>query len=205
MNEKDLLEAINSALKDKGKRKFLQSMELIINFKNVDFSRPENRLSLDVKLPREVKKTNIVIIAEDRKIISEVKERGDVTLIKGSDLQNYTKAKMKKLAENSEFFVEPKLMAEVGKKYKFLPQSGRMRPLINIKTIDQVKGMVHIRSKGKYIPTVQCIVGHENMKPEEILENAIAVINSIKGRIPESNFRSIYFKLTMGSPVKVIA
>jgi ribosomal protein L1 len=41
------------------------------------------------------------------------------------------------------------------------------------------------------------------MQPEKILENALAVINAIKNKISESNFKSIYFKLSMGSPVKV--
>jgi large subunit ribosomal protein L1 len=104
MNEKGLLEAINEALKDKGKRKFKQSLELIVNFKNIDFSKPENRISLDVKLPHEVKSTDIVIIADDPKIISEAKGL-NVTLIKGSELGSYTKSKMKRLAKNSEFSI----------------------------------------------------------------------------------------------------
>ena len=36
---------------NKGKRKFKQSVELAINFKNIDFSKQDNRLNMEILLP----------------------------------------------------------------------------------------------------------------------------------------------------------
>ena len=36
---------------NKGKRKFKQSVELAVNFKDIDFSKQDNRLNLDIILP----------------------------------------------------------------------------------------------------------------------------------------------------------
>ncbi|MEM2174299.1 MAG: hypothetical protein QXI58_01545, partial [Candidatus Micrarchaeia archaeon] len=155
MEKEKIIEALKKALEDKGKRKFTQTMEFILNFKGVDFSKPENRISLDVQLPHEVRKTQVVVIADDKKIVSEAKNAG-LMVISWAEFQNYTKGKVKEMAKSTEYLVEPKLMAEIGKKYRFLAASGKLRPFVNPKIASSLKNLVHLRSKGKYIPTLQC-------------------------------------------------
>ena len=52
LDKKKLSEALAKMLEDKGKRKFVQSAELIINMRGIDFSKSENRLNLDIVLPK---------------------------------------------------------------------------------------------------------------------------------------------------------
>ena len=52
MDKKKLQDALTKALEGKGKRKFTQSVELIVNFRGIDFTKPENRLNLDIALPK---------------------------------------------------------------------------------------------------------------------------------------------------------
>ena len=52
MDTKKLTDALNKAMEEKGKKKFKQSVEIIINIRSVDLSKSENRLNLDILLPK---------------------------------------------------------------------------------------------------------------------------------------------------------
>ena len=48
LDKKTVAEAVAIALADgKGKRKFTQSVDLAINFRDVDFKKPENKLNIE--------------------------------------------------------------------------------------------------------------------------------------------------------------
>lgn len=53
MNEKDIVKIIQKILDEKHnkKRKFKQSIDLVINIKGVDFSDPKNRIEEEILLP----------------------------------------------------------------------------------------------------------------------------------------------------------
>jgi len=54
-------------------------------------------------------------------------------------------------------------------------------------------------------PVIQCRVGTENMKDEELAENIQAVLKVIEGKMKSGikNIKSIHVKTTMGAPVKI--
>jgi large subunit ribosomal protein L1 len=54
-------------------------------------------------------------------------------------------------------------------------------------------------------PVIQCRVGTENMKEEELVENIQAVLKVIEGKMKRGikNIKSIHIKTTMGAPVKI--
>ena len=200
-------EVIQEVLKEKGKRKFLQSVEMSINFRSIDFSKPENRLNLDITLPKgRGKKENKVVVIGSEKVVSEAKNLGIETILV-NDIQNYDLKKVKKMANNSFFLAEPKAMGIVAKHWgRVLGPRGKIpRPLIGDmkKAVEQVKKSVRIQTKGKYLPTIHTFIGEENMDADSLAENAEAVINEIKKKVPEGNIKSIYFKLTMSKPVKM--
>jgi len=89
---------------------------------------------------------------------------------------------------------------------KFLAPRGKMPIIIreNLKAlIERYKKCIRINLKMS--PIIQCAVGTEQMKDEEIAENVLAVINFLKERLPkgENNIGKIYLKLTMGKPIEV--
>jgi large subunit ribosomal protein L1 len=77
-------------------------------------------------------------------------------------------------------------------------------PNANIKEqIQKHQKMVLLRMRGQ--PVLQCRVGSEGMKDEEIAENVQAVVRRIEAKLKRGikNFRSVYLKTSMGSSVKV--
>jgi large subunit ribosomal protein L1 len=209
MDKKTILNAINKALEDKGKRKFVQSVEMIINFRDIDFTKPENRLNLDIILPEGKGKQQKVVVFADGQTALDAKNAGADEIFDSegmTKLKNDTK-KLKELIKTSEFIAQPNLMVSVGKVLgQALSKKGKLpRPITgSVKdAIEQARKRVRLISKGKYLPVVQCVIGSEQMTPEQIAYNFEAVYEKIKSKIPESNIKSIYVKLSMGKPVKV--
>ncbi|MEM0201393.1 MAG: hypothetical protein QXD23_03230, partial [Candidatus Micrarchaeaceae archaeon] len=63
---------------------------------------------------------------------------------------------------------------------------------------------VNIRSKGKYLPTIHSIVGTEDMDPVKLYENINEILDNIKKKVGVNNVRSVYVKLTMSKPIKIM-
>ncbi len=200
--------ALEKALEDKGKRNFLQSVEMAINFRGVDFTKAENRINLDVPLPKgRGKKPNKVVIVCDENMAKEAKEAGADLIILPDELPNYgDKKKLKKLAKDHVFLVQPQLMAQAARYMaRILGPRGKIpKPLVGKvdDAIAKAKRSVRLATRGKFLPTLHCFIGTEDMSIEDLLENAEAVVDAIKTKVPEGNIKSIYFKLTMGKAAK---
>jgi len=58
--------------------------------------------------------------------------------------------------------------------------------------------------KTKDQPHTQTFIGTEDQKVEDLVENAMAVLNVIEGKIKSPSYiKAIYVKTTMGKPVRV--
>lgn len=210
MERKKLTEAINKALEDKGKRKFTQSLEIIINARGVDFAKSENRVNIDVVLPKGKggKALKACVIAEGG-VADQAKKSGADLVIFPGDIPSYADPKnLKDLAENYFLLAQPNLMGQVAKSLgQYLGKRGKLpRPIVgNVKDmIERSKNSIRVTTKGKYLPVLQAFVGTEEMPPEELTENAETVYDAVKAKIGgEGNVKSVYVKLTMGKPVRV--
>jgi large subunit ribosomal protein L1 len=62
-----------------------------------------------------------------------------------------------------------------------------------------------VRVRVKDAPVVQCLVGKENMKDEEIAENAEAILKFLETKLPKgkNNIGRVMLKTTMSKPVKI--
>jgi large subunit ribosomal protein L1 len=204
-----LTKALEKALEDKGKRKFVQSVEMAINFRGVDFSKAENRINVDVALPKgRGKKANKVVVICDENLEREAKEAGADLIILPSQLPDYAdKKKLKALAKDHFFLVQPNLMAQAARYLgRYLGPRGRIpKPLVgNVKAaVEQARRWVRLANRGKFLPTLHAFIGTEEMDVKDLVENAEAVLDAIKSKVPESNIKSVYVKLTMGKAVKV--
>jgi large subunit ribosomal protein L1 len=211
MKDDKLLQAIKEAKEKSKKRNFTQTVELILNFQKVDFTKPENRIDVEVFLPKgRGKERKVCIIAGDELIV-EAKKHGDLVIHK-NDLEKYDRKKAKKLAQEYDVFIaQADLMPLVGrilgpalgprgKMPKPVPPNAKLEPLI-----ERMKNTIRIRTKGKFLPTVQAPIGVETMDDNELLENAKAVINTVVEKLPNKfgNIKSIFVKTTMGPAVRV--
>jgi large subunit ribosomal protein L1 len=209
MDKKKLTDAVGKAFEGKGKRKFKQSVELIVNFRGVDFTKSENRLNIDISLPggKGGKEPKIAVIAEEA-IGAQAKTAGADLIIPPADLATWAgKEKQKEILEYS-LLSQPNLMGQVAKNLgQFLGPRGKLpRPIIgNVRElIENAKKSVRIASKGKFLPVAQCFVGTEEMKPEQIADNINSVYEAIVAKVSEGNIKSVFVKLSMGKPVRVM-
>ncbi len=209
MDRKKLTDAIEKALESKGKKKFVQSVEIIVNMRGINFSKSENRLNLDITLPKGKgeKEQKVAVIAEDA-IADEAKKAGAELIISPDDIASYAEpAKLKDLANNYVLLAQPNLMGQVAKSLgQYLGKRGKLpKPIVGkvAPLLVRSKNGVRIVSKGKYLPVAQSLIGTEKMDAEDLTENAETVYDAIKAKVSEGNIKSVYVKFTMGAPVRV--
>jgi large subunit ribosomal protein L1 len=209
LDRKSVQKAVQTALSEsKGKRKFKQSVDLAINFKDVDFKKPENRLNLDIPLPHAPKNAKIAIFA-DGQLAVDAKKHAD-HVYSGADIASIAQDP-KKQAELLQYnlLAQPQLMAQIGKSLgQFLGAKGKLpkpimpaTPLANL--VDATKRTISIRTKGKYLPSVHCIIGKEDMTEDQLVENILTILENVERKIPEPNIGAVYVKTTMGKPARV--
>ncbi len=196
---------------NKGKRKFKQTVELAVNFKGIDFTNQNNRLNLAVTLPNGRGKTNkVAIFASDRPIIEEAQKNG-IEVIKAEDIPTIATDKQK-LAELAKYslMAQPSLMPTIAKYLgQYLGPRGKMpKPLLPgtslSKMVEQLNKQVVVKTGGKFLPTVHCPIGTEDMEPKKIFENMQEVLNNIIAKTGKNNIKSVYVKLTMSKPLKLM-
>ncbi len=196
---------------EKGKRKFKQSVELAINFKGIDFSKQDNRLNMEIILPYSKGKVGkAAIFATDRNFITKAQQLG-VEVLDGTKIDSIAndKEKLNSLL-NYELLSQPNLMPEIAKKLgQFLgPRNKMPKPVFSPeeleKFVSNISKRITIKSKGRFLPTVHCVVGSEDMKPEEIFENIKEVINNISKKVSPNHLKSIYVKLSMSKPLRLL-
>ena len=203
--------AFNTALADKGKRKFTQTAELMLNFTSIDFNKQDNRLNLDILLPTgKGKEMKIGVFTDGGQVAMDAKNAG-FTVIGSDEIAKLgaDRPKLKALAKTHEFLAEPKLMMVVGKSLgQFLGTRDKLpKPLVGAQMAalaDKARRSVKLKSKGKYLPVAQCAVGTENMSADDLAENAYTVYDAVRSKVGGDFFiKSVMVKLSMGKPVKV--
>ncbi|BCS90614.1 MAG: 50S ribosomal protein L1 [Candidatus Micrarchaeota archaeon] len=197
---------------NKKKRRFLQTVDLIVNIKGYDFSKQENRANFDIRLPngRGSKKFNIVIFADDTNIV-QAANKLNATVIDGksiSQMQN-DKQKLKLLLNRYTIsLAQPNLLPVIARALgPVLGPKGKLpKPIAgNLEAaVTNAINTVSIKSKGKYIPTLQCAVGTEDMESNKIVENIDAVLDAIIKKYGRNNIKSVYIKLTMAEPLRIM-
>ncbi len=202
-------------------RKFDESIDLIINIKDVNLNDPKNRIDKEIILANEViskEKPNICVIASDE-ILLEAKKIGLDTI--DSDglvtLNNEEKKVKKKFAKKYDFFVvEDKMMRDVARYLaRFLGPLGKMpKPFPTgygiISTTDDLRVAFDrykkvIRVQMKKQPIIFIKIGRKSMEFDKLFENMKTVVNFIGDQMPHkfNNFKSMFLKSTMGKPVKI--
>lgn len=207
-----ILEALREARKMTPKRRFEQSIELMINLKDIDLKRPENRVNLRVRLPNGVGKRRILVFASGD-LSRRAREAGADEVIEPGEMEKMAadkKEAKRRLKDFDVFVAEAPLMPLVGRVVgPILGPRGKMPtpvpPQASIEeVIDRERRMVILRSRDK--PYVMCLVGMEGMKDEEVAENIEAIFSTLLRVLKKGigNIKSAYLKLTMGPAVKLL-
>ncbi len=210
--DKTILEdALKKALERSGKRKFKQSVEMIIVLRDFDPKSPEGRIREIVFLKKGLgKKQNICVVAEGDMAL-KAKDSGAYMVLSREDLQELqgNRKKAKKIAEACDWvLVRTDLMALAGRTLgPALGPRGKIPvpvpPNADISSfIKRYENAVIVRVKDQ--PQIMCRIGTEDMGIKDLVENAETILSVLEGKIRGPyNIEKIIFKTTMGTPVVV--
>jgi len=204
----DLKEAIKGARNSK--RNFKQTFDIIISLKNIDLKRPENRIKLDVSLPKGTGKPVKSALIVDA-LLPLTKELENVIVITKDDLEKLNKKQVKKIASDVSFFIaEAPLMPLVGKQLGQVLAPKGMMPKPLPPTLKDLKTPIEkfsrdVKVNVKTSPVVQAPIGTEDMSDDDVYANAKAIISAVSTALPRGRdqMRSMMIKTSMGKPVKV--
>lgn len=203
--EQQLREALVELRKTE-ERKFVQTVDFIINLQKFDLKKTP--ISLLVKIPHKSK---------DKKVAGFFETKSQyVDTITEAEFKNYSeKNKLKHLARKYDFFIaQAKLMPKVATVFgKVLGPSGKMpSPQLGIllnadeKAIAEVKEKINTSIKIKLKEaSIKLSIGKQNMKDSEIIENAMTIYNELLKHLPKErdNVKNLEIKFTMTKPIKI--
>lgn len=230
VDDKLLKKSINAAIehsvmkkegfKDKV-RKFDESIDLIINLKDLNLNDPKQRIDKEILLPNNnitSDKPNVCVIASDE-ILLEARNLGLETIDNDGlvQLNNEEKKVKKKFVKKYNFFiVEDKMMPSVARYLaRFLGPLGKMpKPFPSgygiISSPDDLKIAIErylkiIRIQLKKQLLIQVKIGKKSMEEDRVFENLKAVVDYIADQMPHryNNIKSMFLKTTMGHPIKI--
>jgi len=194
------------------KRKFNQSIELAVRLREIDFKKPESRISENLELPTPTSKDVKIAVVAGGDLATRARAAGADIIIGREDLEKMGREKKqaRKVAQNYDFFVaEAPLMPLVGKSLgQILGPRGKMpTPIPPTAPIDDIikRHRRNVRLKMKDQAVVQCKVGTEDMTDDALVQNIQTVISRLEAKLEKGpkNIKSIAVKASMGPPVKI--
>lgn len=208
----DISRALGELRKGITKKKFTQSIDLVVRLREVDLKKPENRINEAIPLPNPPEQALKVCVIASGDLATRAKAAGADMLVGRQEIDNLAKDKKgaRKLAQQYDFFIaEAPLMPLVGRALgSFLGPRGKMpTPVPPNAAIDQIianhRKMVRVRMREQ--PVLQCRVGTEAMPDEKLVENIQAVVSRIEQKLERGfkNIGEILVKGTMSKPVKI--
>lgn len=203
--------AIEQVIKESKKRNFVQSLELAVSLKHVDFKKAEYKFTEEVPLPHGRGKDIRIGVFGNEDMCKKAKDLG-LSAFSGVDLDKLeaNKRKAKKIIRDHEYFLaQPDMMLKIGKILgatlgpkgkmpKPVPPQANLGPLV-----DRLKKSVRIRLRDQ--PVIHTAFGVESMPQEQLIANATFVLNAIEKKLPSGrdNISQVYVKTTMGKAVSL--
>jgi large subunit ribosomal protein L1 len=212
IDKKSLLEAVKQAKDQSGKKKFNQTVELILNIKEIDMKAPEGKIQEVVELPHAPAKLNKVCVIASGELALKAKRANADNVVERADLDGLAgkKKELRKIAGEYDIFIsEAPLMPLVGRVLgPVLGPRGKMPipvpPTVDIAAIIlRNRKTIVVRMRNQ--PIIQCTVGTENLTDEELVDNIQTVLKVLEGKLKRGlkNIDLLFIKTSMGTPVKI--
>jgi len=192
-------------LRNDKKRKFVQTVDLIVNLKN--FNVRKEALNTFIFIPHAHGKKLAAFFTKRSKLIDTITEE---------DFVKYKEMKdIKKLAKKYDAFIAvAPMMGKVATKFGrvFGPMNKMPSPQAGIvpqENEDMLKSMIEkmntaVRIKNKEL-SIKIPVGKEDMKDDELAENIERAVKSLEEKLPRGrdNIKNILVKFTMTKPIVI--
>ena len=215
VDAKRAVEAIKQLREGAKERKFTQSVELIVNLKEINLKNPDEQVEFFMQAPNPVGKKKVCGIVGGE-LEADSKKVFDFTITQ-AELDKYKTDKIasKKLANEYDFFVaQANIMGQIagafgrvfGPRGKMpnpkagcvVPPKAALQPLY-----DRLQDTVKVSAKK--VPMIQLVVGNAGMSDEDLAANIAYFYDQVEHHLPKErhNVKSVYLKFTMSKPVKL--
>lgn len=204
VKELSVVDAVKE-LRDDKKRKFVQTVDLIINLK--DFDVRKQGINTFIKVPNPTEKKIGAFLSKRSKIVDTITKE---------DFSKYKESKdIKKLAKKYDFFIAAApMMGQIATNFGrvFGPMNKMPSPqagIMPVESDDALKEMVDKMQKLIRVKTsdlsLKIPIGKEDMSDEEIKENTEAVVRAVENSLPlkNGNVKNVMIKFTMTKPRRV--
>jgi len=211
ITEAQFTEMVKEAKTSTKERKFKQSIELIVNFKDIDVKKGF-ALNEVVQLPKTSSPATVCVMATGDMGLKAKAAKAD-SVIGTEELDKFAanKRESRKFINKYDFFLaDTQVMPLVGKTLgQLLGPRGKMpTPVPFNAPIDaflaRFRSSIKVRTRASL--SVACKIGDMTMNDDDLAINAHAVLSAIEKKLPngEKNVKRILLKTTMGKPVKQI-
>jgi large subunit ribosomal protein L1 len=204
----ELIKQVKTASKE---RKFKQSIELIINFKDIDVKKGF-ALNEIVQLPKTSSPATVCVIATGD-MSQKAKEAKADSVIGTEELDKFAtnKRESRKFINKYDFFLaDTKVMPLVGKTLgQLLGPRGKMPTPVPFDApiesfLARFRTSIKVRTRASL--SISCKIGDESMEDSDLAINAHTVLSAIEKKLPngEKNIKKIMIKTTMSKPIKQV-
>ena len=211
VNETQLVEVIKQAKESDKTRKFQQSIEMILVFKDIDVKKGF-AINETIQLPKKMSKSaSVCIIAAGDLGIKAKNAKADRVMNEAELIQlGKNKRESRKVINKYDFFLaDTKLMPTVGKVLgQLLGPRGKMPTPIPFNApvealLERFRTSVGVKVKGSL--SLSCKIGEESMEDADLAANASAIAATIEKKLPngDKNIRKIMIKTTMGKAIRL--
>ena len=212
LDKKTIVDAVKQAKEQSGGKKFNQTVDLILNIKEVDMKAPEGKIQAVIELPHATAKPNKVLVVASGELAMKARQSNADKVIERGDLEALAgkKKELRKLANEYDVFIsEAPMMAMVGKTLgPVLGPRGKMPIPVPpnadiVELLKKHRKTVVVRMRTQ--PIIQVSVGSEAMSEDDLFDNVQAVLRFLEGKLKRGlkNVKNVYIKTSMGLPVKI--
>jgi large subunit ribosomal protein L1 len=211
ITEAKLAEMIKEAKTGSKKRKFKQSVEMILVFKDIDVKKGF-ALNEVVQLPKTSSPATVCIMATGD-MGQKAKQAKADAVVGTEELDKYAanKRTSRKFINKYDFFLaDTQIMPVVGKVLgQLLGPRGKMPTPVPFNAsiesfLQRFRSSIKVRARATL--AMSCKIGDESMDDTDLAVNAHAVLSAVEKKLPsgEKNLKRVIVKTTMGKPVKQI-
>ncbi|MGH8629161.1 MAG: 50S ribosomal protein L1, partial [Burkholderiales bacterium] len=212
VNTAEFTQLVKRAREGAPKRKFQQSFELVLAFRDIDIKKQEFSMNEVVFLPHKGGGEPQLCVIAGGDLALRAKRAGADRVIEPDELDRLAADKRgaRKVAQSFSFFLaDTGLMPRVGRALgPYLGPRGRMPT--PVPPTAAIEGLVarfrvatRVRTRGQLSAAAR--VGDETLADEQVAENAAAVLGAVEKKLPSgaANLRAVAVKLSMGAPAQM--
>lgn len=194
------------------KRNFVESVEILVSFRDINLKDPSQRFNIETKVPHPIRKQIRLGLFAAGDLATRALNEEAITVISKDQAEQYAKEpkRAKVLAKTNDFFLaEREFMPLVGRYFgKVLGPRGKMpKPIasnVDIHSIqDDYARTVRLRVREN--PCLNTRVATLDNSDEEITDNIIATLTTLQGKLPRGaqQIDRVFVKSTMSPAYQI--